>query len=430
MYSHDQPGTRMASRYHEAAVAHLEGDGVLYPRTWPEPSDTALVARPPGYPLFVALVYRVADRSGFAVQLVQCAIGALLPVLLFQLGTALFGLHVGGLAGLRAAFSAPLAWYSCVLTPDSLASLLAAAIMALLWRDRWRQGWTTIATGFLLGAATWFRPNFLLMAAFLSLGVLVGSPRPRRPAPWVLGMAVAAILVVMPVTVRNWRLYHAFVPVSSNMGILLWEGIADAGGGRWGAKSRDPEVANEEARHFGDPRYAGWWASPDGILRDRERIRRSLEVMRAEPIWFVAASIRRVAEMLDYGEGGAEVVRAAAPDGGWRSPSQGLEPGEAAIRAAGRLAGFSRRPVAFLQGALAVSTLPLATVGLATLLLLSGRRLFFLLLVPLYHLITQAPLHYEPRYILPMHGFVLVLAAAGAAGLAVAAVGLLRAARR
>jgi 4-amino-4-deoxy-L-arabinose transferase-like glycosyltransferase len=415
MYSHEQPGTRMASRYDDAALAHLAGDGILYPRVWPDRSDTALVSRPPGYPLFIALVYRTIGRSGFAVQLVQNALGSLLPVFLFLLATGLFGLHVGGLAGAMAACSAPLARYCAVLTPDSLGTLLAVAVMALVWRDRWRPGWTTLAACVLLGAATWLRPNFLLMAVFVSVGLLAASPRRRRAAPWVLGAAVIAILLVMPVTIRNWRIYGAFVPVSINMGILVWEGIADAGGEHWGARGRDAAVAIEEAKYFRDPRYAGWWASPDGILRDRERMRRSLEVIRAEPLWFLAAAVRRVGEMLDYGDGGVPSVRGAddAP------PSEPhLTPAETAMLAPGRLGAWARRPIALVQGALAAVTLPLVVAGLGVCALLSPRRLLLVLLVPLYHLLTQAPLHYEPRYVLPMHALSLIVAAAAVAALA------------
>ena len=428
LYSHEQPGTRMASRYDAAALAHLAGDGILYPRSWPEPSDTALVSRPPGYPVFIALVYRALGRSGVAVQLVQSVLGAFLPVFLFLLATGLFGVYVGLLAGAMAACSAPLAWYCSVVTPDSLGSLLAVAVVTLFWRDRWRPGWTTVGAGLLLGAATWLRPNFLLLAVFFALGLLVASPRWRRAAPWVLGSSAVAVLAVMPVTIRNWRIYHAFVPVSINMGILVWEGIADAGGERWGARSRDAAVAIEEAAHSGDPRHADWWASPDGILRDRERMRRSLDVIRAEPVWFAAASVRRVGEMLDYREGGAQVVRAAAQEEG--ALGERLQPGEAAMLAPGRLVAFARRPIAFLQRALVASTLPLAVSGLGICGLLSARRLLFLLLVPLYHLITQAPLHYEPRYVLAMHAFVLVCAAAAVVGIARAVLSVVQSERR
>src|SRR5258707_15121102 len=70
MYSRVQPGTGMAWRYDEAAASILRGDGVLWPRV-PDPARTGLLARPPGYPLYLALVYAGLGRSFFAAQLVQ-----------------------------------------------------------------------------------------------------------------------------------------------------------------------------------------------------------------------------------------------------------------------------------------------------------------------------------------------------------------------
>jgi hypothetical protein len=70
MYSRVQPGTRMAWRYDEAAVGIRRGEGILWPRE-PDPARTGLLARPPGYPLYLALVYGTLGRSFFAAQLVQ-----------------------------------------------------------------------------------------------------------------------------------------------------------------------------------------------------------------------------------------------------------------------------------------------------------------------------------------------------------------------
>jgi hypothetical protein len=86
--------------------------------------------------------------------------------------------------------------------------------------------------------------------------------------------------------------------------------------------------------------------------------------------------------------------------------------------APGRLGAWARRPIALVQGALAAVTLPLVVAGLGVCALLSPRRLLLVLLVPLYHLLTQAPLHYEPRYVLPMHALSLIVAAAAVAALA------------
>jgi hypothetical protein len=402
----------MAARYDEAALGHLAGDGLLYPRVLPVPSDTGLVSRPPGYPFFVAQVYRLLGTRFAAVQLVQNALGALLPVLLCLTVASLFGRHAGVLAGTAAVFSAPLAFYGNVVTPDSLGALLAVGVVAVVWWRGWRSRWALVAGGLLLGAATWLRPNFLLLAPFFAAGYVLASPRRRsRVAPWALGLAVASALVVSPVTLRNLAIYGELVPVSINMGIVLWEGIADAGGERFGARSHDWEVAASEAKLYDDPRYGAWWASPDGIKRDRDRLKRSLAVIRAEPAWFLSGVLKRGAEILAYGTGGAPPL---LRKGQVPPPEVPRDP----FLRPGRLAGGSRPIVALVQRALASATLPMALVGMALLAWLCPRRLALWSLVPAYHLLTQMPLHYEPRFVLPMHAFMLALAAVGVLGAA------------
>ena len=65
-----RPGTRMAQRYDDAAVDILAGEGILWPRVR-DKERTGLLARPPGYALYLAVVYATLGHSFFAAQLVQ-----------------------------------------------------------------------------------------------------------------------------------------------------------------------------------------------------------------------------------------------------------------------------------------------------------------------------------------------------------------------
>ena len=128
MYSRVQPGTRMAWRYDEAAVGILRGDGILWPRL-PDPARTGLLARPPGYPLYLALVYAALGRSFFAAQLVQNILTSAGCVLL-TLAAARLG--IGG--GLIGALSPHLAFSSNFVLPDALSALPLLAALAVLAR--------------------------------------------------------------------------------------------------------------------------------------------------------------------------------------------------------------------------------------------------------------------------------------------------------
>ena len=115
---------------------------------------------------------------------------------------------------------------------------------------------------------------------------------------WVL--AAVSIISVAPITIRNYLLYGEFVLVSANVGIVMWEGIGEASGDRFGAVTNDVLVAQQEAELYGDPRYAESWVMPDGIKRDRDRLRKSLSVIVNNPFWFAGSMLRRMAAMLKY----------------------------------------------------------------------------------------------------------------------------------
>lgn len=414
LYTWQQHGVRMALNYTEAATAILDGDGLLYPRTWPDPSETRLVSRPPGYPAFLAAVHRTLGRSYADVLTAQSLVSALIPVAMLVLVTRVAGSRAGFAAGVLAALCAPLGYHASIVTPDALTAFLAVLVVVLVScarRASPRPAWLA-AAGAMVGLATWLRPNFLLLAPVLALATPIAIGRGRHPWREAAGMLAVALAVVAPITVRNARIYGEFVPVSANGGIVLWEGIADAGGREFGARSLDLEVAAEEAKRFSDPRYAKSWATPDGIRRDRDRVRRSLEVIRGHPEWYVTSVVRRAGEVLASGRD-APLVQPRPPDLAGDSPVVG----HPAVRLDAALA-LLRPPLRALQRLAAWPAPVLAPAGLALLAIAAPRRALLLGLVPAYVLLAQSPMHFEPRFALPKDAFTPALAGVGLVGLA------------
>jgi dolichyl-phosphate-mannose-protein mannosyltransferase len=431
--SQEQPGSRMMQRYDEGAAAILQGDGLLFV-SGVDPSDTGLLSRPPGYSILLAAIYGVVGRGLFAAQLVQNALNALVPVFVFLLADTLVGRRTAIGAGLLAALLPHLAYYSALLTPDVVCAipvLIALVFLVPLARGRRVPIVRAVLAGVMLGLAVWLRPNLLLLGPAVAVAaLLLARPRARR---WAVaaGVAAGAVAAIAPITIRNYVLYRAFVPVSINLGVVLWEGIGEASGNAWGTRTDDIDVAAQEAEMYGDPRYADWWASPDGIRRDRDRVRRSLVVIAAHPAWFAGAALRRAAQMMDYAGADAPPVapRGAVPRetlDTLHEPGQGgsakhlwgeellarLRPritSRDSVRI-GRVFGLLRPVVRPLQIVLGLLTLPLVLAGLAVLLAVAPRRALFVLVVPLYQVAFQSIVHFEFRYVLPMHACLLVLA--------------------
>jgi hypothetical protein len=424
----NQPGKGMSAEYDRDAQIKLDGNGIFMPGNW-DPSDTSLLARAPGYSIFLSAVYSLTASSYFYVQIVQNVVNSISPVLIFLIAGSLIGWRVGFASGALAAVSHHLSYHSNLVLPDSLAAFPVLLAVYVLVRARGRPAGTLAAyglAGLLFGAATWLRPNLLLMGPLMAVIVTLASNRRGQAmrSAWLIGLV--PFLVVAPITIRNYLIFHRLVPISENMGIVLWEGIGDAGGAGSGAPTSDREVAEQDAMTYGNPRYAESWASPDGITRDRDRIRRSIGVIARHPLWFAAAVTGRMKKMVSY-VADADLIRKNPPAAS-QEPAQHFagEPEKAARREHNALvqAVASRRTLAYgeavwwarpvarsLERIAKETTTPLIFLGLFIVLVLAPRRALLLLGIPIYYLVVQSMMHFEFRYTLPMHYFLFVLAA-------------------
>jgi hypothetical protein len=252
----------------------------------------------------------------------------------------------------------------------------------------------------------------------VAVGLVVLRPT-RRTAKRAALMALASCLVVAPITIRNYVVYGELVPVSINMGIVLWEGLADAGAEGVGASRSDNSVQRAEARLYGDPRYTAWWASPDGIRRDHDRVKRSLAVIRARPAWFARVMLGRMGQMLDYAPAAPPLVgtppepargdSSASPNG---RAGFTPRPSEDALLLPGRALAWSVPLVRVVQSLESASLLGLLVVGATLVGFLAPRRAAFVAFVPLAYLLFLSAMHLEFRVTLPMHALLCILAAA------------------
>jgi hypothetical protein len=361
-------------------------------------------------------VYRALGHSFFAAQLVQNLLTSAACVLLVLAAVRLASWPAALVAGAIAALAPPLGYASSLVLPDALSALpllLALVVLARL-QPAWDRGlaWSALA-GALVGAGVWLRPNVVLLPPFLSLVVLAIAPDRRRGLFHAVLLSLAAVLVVVPITIRNYVVFGEFVPVSINGGLTLWQGVADAGGRELGARRHDTLVAEEESIRYGDPRYSNWWAQPDGIKRDQDRYRRALEVIRANPGRVAAVMLGRMGEMLNYAGAEAPAVQRAPPAAVADASSQA---GSERFLAAGRAARPLRPALALVQPALTFVLLPIVAAGVFLLFARDWRRALLLLSVPAYYLLSESPFIYEWRVVAPMHYGLF-----GAAGVAIAA---------
>jgi len=358
-------------------------------------NDPDLLGHPPGYPLWLSLIYRVGGEHDPVTQLLQITLDSLSVAIIALIAFNLFPATVGIIAGFLCAFAPQFSWNALTLLPDSLAALpilLAVLLITLAIKRPGRIGLgSVLGAGALVGLSCWLRANALLLAPFLALLILAVCPRGTRFRP-ALVLLCGALVVIGLLTIRNARAFGQFIPVSLGAGQTLIEGIADYDSdGSLGLPQTDMELIRSEAETYHRPEYADSLFTPDGITRDRARLARGFAVIRARPFWFAGVMIRRAASMLRLE----------------RTPLR-LSPTNALGRSR-----FIQWPVRMVQRLFITAIfLPLSLIG-AGILLRQQRfwHLAILLGVPCYYFCFQSALHTEYRYVLVIHYFLFPLAA-------------------
>jgi hypothetical protein len=187
------------------------------------PFRVHLLFYPPLYPYFIAVLHR-AFSSLAAVAWVQAAVGALLVPAVGRVGSSAFSPRVGLLAAVVVAFYPDFVWFSVHFWSETLfVVLLWWAIERVLRSDAASATGAAVAGGVLWGLATLTRELTLYLAPLALLWILRGEARRggvRRACAFALGL----VLTILPWTIRNAIVFHAFIPVSTMGGSNLWQG--------------------------------------------------------------------------------------------------------------------------------------------------------------------------------------------------------------
>ncbi len=206
----------------------------------------------PGYPLFVAAVFRVFGaftmRAAVCIVFTQALLAtAMVPVAMSAARRA-FGQRVSNLTGLLCAINPWLIGLEAVLWETSLSILLMSALVgfAIALQRKFSRG-CLYGACMVLTLAGWVNPSLLLAGVVLLLVAFLLGPRQHR-SRWILpALLFCAVSSLWPA--RNLRVLHAFVPMRSNMGYELWQGNHAGADGFFEAKLH-PNVNAQEYEHY------------------------------------------------------------------------------------------------------------------------------------------------------------------------------------
>ncbi len=224
--------------YDRLAHSLLDGRGYINARG--EPTSF----RPPLYPAFVAAGYALGGGAVQGVRFLQATLDLGTIALTYLIGQWLFGRGPGLLAALLLSVNLGTVAATGQLLSETLFTFLLMATVAVTmrWLRAMREGRVQaavalgIGTGVLLGAGTLTRGIFLLYTVPLFV-MAIWTRRVGEPASdWVPSMSalrkatlrailvvpLTFVLVLTPWTLRNYRVHGAFVPVTTQLGLMLY----------------------------------------------------------------------------------------------------------------------------------------------------------------------------------------------------------------
>jgi 4-amino-4-deoxy-L-arabinose transferase-like glycosyltransferase len=246
----------LAWRYHQDALAIVAGYGISRPlesrppqvnlialadslarraeRVSPArvpPKDPALwrpsALHPPGYALFLALVYRVFGDPLFVwAKSLQALLDALACLAVFAIGRRFVGTRAGLIAAWGYALFLPIAYQVTSRVADALVPPLTVfAFLAFVRALDTGRARAWVRAGLVLGVICLLRPDMLLLPAFLLPVVMARPGRRVATAIGVAGMVATAFLVLLPWGIRNQRALGSFQIASLAGGVSLFQSV-------------------------------------------------------------------------------------------------------------------------------------------------------------------------------------------------------------
>ena len=373
-----------------------------------DPARTDLAQYPPAFPALVALIYKATGHhSAYSVQTVLWVFDLILSfVLIAGMAFTAFGWRAAVASSFLVGLSPLFAMYAAYPSADIPATwFVLGGNWVLLLALKRRNVWLALGAGLLLGIACWLRVNPLYLCVGWAIALLAFVP-----AAWPLkvktgaAVLVGTLVVIAPIVVRNYFVFPDFTPTGGTIGVNLWEGLGETELGRAnGFLYGDDKLIEYERKKYEWPAEMQIDLQlPDGIRRDRERTRESIAFIRQHPIWYLGVMLGRMWGMLKVA---GDPVPYSASNGINVTSQKCLPP-----HWQGGLVALGVNLLGMIQSVVRYLFLPLAAFGIYVGVRIDWRVSCLLLVTVLYYLVPGTAGHTEMRYVLPMHGVLIVFA--------------------
>ncbi len=184
--------------------------------------------RAPFYRYFLALIYTVFGFNYYAPRIIQFLIASTSCVLIYYIGRKVFNRTTGVIAGLIAAFYGTFIYFEGELLLDSILVFFNLLLLSILISAQANpKNWKWLGAGLVLGLSAITRPTILLFGSFVVLWLWFIRRKEKRFRHWLISslcLCAGALVLVLPVAVRNYSVSKDFVAIAANSGINFYIG--------------------------------------------------------------------------------------------------------------------------------------------------------------------------------------------------------------
>ncbi|MFA5339151.1 MAG: glycosyltransferase family 39 protein [Candidatus Omnitrophota bacterium] len=246
----------------------------------------------PFYPFFLAAVYHIFGNNYAAVKVIQAIIGALTCVIIFMIARRLFDAKTAVLGALIGCFYPAFIRTTELMITELLYTFLLISIIFFLLRYIQGGGYGNLAfCGAALGIASLTRSVIVLLPVFILL--LAGKiflSQARSVKKYIISAAILLAFFILPIapwTVRNWKVAHRFIPISTTMGIGLYSSYVPKEGKLYGFIASDEVV--EKSRSLGSEAAQSDFLAKEALKYIKNNPLRvlKLEVLKTVYFWSV-----------------------------------------------------------------------------------------------------------------------------------------------
>ncbi len=193
------------------ALNFLSGDGLIT-------DEGAKALRPPVYSLFLSFIYFIFGKENLlAVRIIQALISSCTCLIVYLLGKIIFNEAAAKISMAACAVYPFFIYYSGAVLTETLFIFILSLIMLFLSGKRF------MPAGVFFGLGILCRTE-LVVFFFCALAGMFIVLRRKEALKRAIVMAAITGAILLPWALRNYRVFHAFVPLTTMSGYTFYEG--------------------------------------------------------------------------------------------------------------------------------------------------------------------------------------------------------------